>query len=94
MAHFDLVISCSNGVPAPITVKEDDTVTFINKTGDEVSIKFTPGSIFKPAKSKIDLNYPGNKTLKISKNKKKATYKWDCPDKSDLIPRTGRIDPS
>jgi hypothetical protein len=94
MADFDLDICCSSGDPAPIKVKEGDTVTVINNTGADVEIKFNPGSVFKPEKGKIDLKYPGSHTFTISDKKKIATYKWECPAKSELVPRTGRIDPS
>jgi hypothetical protein len=94
MADYDLNISCSCDVPAPITPSAGETVKFINNTGALVKLAFTDGDAFKPKKTKITLASPGSETLTIGSDKKKTKYKWKCPEKPELATRTGRIDPS
>ena len=94
MTNYNLNISCSEPVPATITVKEFDTVTFKNKTAASVELTFTDGDAFKPKKTKTCLDPGDFETLTISGDKKKTKYKWKCPAKPELDTRTGTIDPS
>ena len=94
MVNHDLSIYCSGKQPTPVHVNEGDTVTFINRTDDRIEVRFKPKSIFKEDEKSIELEHEGQQTLKVSKEKKKATYKWDCPETPAVVTRTGTINPS